>query len=366
MSMYRSDPRSLVLYRPRQTRYRWSNVGATAAALASMYYGRTQSKSLPLIKPKGGASAIPSRNIANYASKMKKKTKAKQLRKLKGSNLRKEVLYLKNQVRDLKHTENTGLADYTRRRIRSFKNLAAVGQQGIVGIQVNRTTEYETVLSNLKYYDITTNTFVTASGTAGTAQKEFSFPLVSSKILLRNNYQTDAQVIVYLCTPKQATSTGNLDAWTQGIADDIGNVSSFTEYGSLPTDYSTFNELYATKRLLTKDLSPGESCVGYHSVQDIMYDPAFIDSHSETHQKKLKNFSYLIIVRGLLGHDTAADEQGITPAGVDIQVTDTFKIKYDGGANFTWVDLDDTQDTPTNNFVQSHQPIPDNVQYSVS
>lgn len=337
----------------------------------------------------GGASALAGAGLAQAGSRLAEqyaaraapgniaqpivargRSKARRRRRPRIKNnkkLSKDVAQIKKQVSDLRHSENAGLALLTYRLRTATAGSCNDNEQVVITRQVNRINDYETVLGQLLYYNPSDPAnLVTADGTTGTFQKQFLFKSISSTIICRNNYQTDADVIIYCAMPKQDTDQAPTTAWDNGIADDAGNTVAQTDFGILPTDFDTSRDLYNFKRMCSKRLSPGQSVKVNKSVHNIDYDPAYVDSHNLTYQKGLKNFGWIIIVKGTIGHDTAvAGEQGMMQAGVDVFQKTVYKVSYDAGVNMSYVYTDNTGfDTFTNGAVQSHQPVSDNKPYS--
>lgn len=315
---------------------------------------------------KGGAAPLSGKNTGFKLRQRKQRAERKKCKKLSGYALKKEVCQLKNAVKDLKHSEAASLATLTYRKIRSDRELAVETQQNAGVKNIVTTTNLETVINELLYYDPSNPTvLINADGALGSYQKNFLFKSISSKLRLRNNYQSDCEVTVYICTPKKDSSTNPTSAWTAGINDDPGSIGSFTEYGAYPTDTETFRDLWSAKRVAIKTLSPGQSCEVSHSVSDVNYDPAITDTIVSIFQRSIKSCVWLYVVKGCLSHDTVANEQGISACGVDVQQSDTYKVSYDAGVNLSYTIIDDTMNSASNAFVQSHQPAPDNVGYSV-
>lgn len=313
-------------------------------------------------KEKGGAAPLRGSDASYKRRRRDRRAKAKKCNKLSGYALKKEVCKLQNSIKELKHSESASLGQLTYRRHRAHTLVSANNLQNDFVMQVNRVSDYETVLAQLLYYNPSAPATLTgADGTTGTYQKEFLFKSVYSSVHARNNYQTDCEVIIYLCCPKVDTNSNPDTAWDAGIADDAGNTTARTEYGTYPTDYDTFRDTYKAKRVCSKWLSPGQSTEVSYNVKNIMYDPAFVDTHSVAHQRKLKTFNWLVLVKGGIAHDPViTTEQGVIGSGVDIIQKDTYVISYDAGINMSYVYLDNTLDNPTNGFVQSQKPISDN------
>lgn len=313
---------------------------------------------------RGGAAPLPGRNPVAGRRRKQRARLQKKCAKMKGTALKKEVCLLSNKVKEMKHENDSSLAELTFRQFDKARYFTSVNLQAsdtAVGIT---TGLMESALAQLKYFNPATNAFVTASGISGTDQKTFHFKNIVSTIHLRNNYQQDVELVVYLCTPRSDTSIAPHTAWSNGIADDVGNVTSIADYGSLPTDYETFKDLWVTKRVINKVLSPGESTKVSNAVDDIKYDPSFVDTHPFDYQKKYKSFSWLVILKGCPSHDTAANQVGVGQAGLDVIRKTTMKISYNAGQNFTYIYMVKNFDTPTNGFVQSQKPVADNIAYS--
>lgn len=306
---------------------------------------------------KGGAAPLKSKKVRVSKRPVRVKSNVK---------LSKDVKLLKKQLYELRACDET-IGKFTSRRNISASLLSANNLQNSAIAVNSRISDYESILTNLKYYNPSAPaTLVTADGTTGTYQKNFLFKSVYSKLLMRNNYQTDAHVMVYLCEPKADTDQSPAQAWTDGIANDPGNVTASTAYNSYPSDYETFRDFWKAKRVCSKILSPGQTAEATHSIKNVCYDPSFSDSHNLEYQKGLKSFVWLIVVKGTLSHDTSAGEVGIQAAGIDYMQQDTYTVHYDAGVSLTYVDVNNTLGTPTNGFVQSHQPISDNISYSVA
>lgn len=297
--------------------------------------------------------------------KRKPRSRAKPISK--NPKVNKEVLQLKKKVREIEHSEKAALGKMTYRRKIADRITVAENSQAVSVYNANTTGRYEAVLANLKYYNPSDPAnLVTASAATGTYQKDFLVKAISSKLTLRNNYQSDVEVLVYLCQPKNDTDQSPSAAWSLGIADDPGNITAYTDWGSLPTDYDTFRNFFRTKRLCLKTLSPGQSVQVSHSVNDVFYDPAMTDAHALDYQTHLKAFSFMVIIRGTIGHDTTLDQQTMMSAGVDTYQEDTMVVSYNAGVNLSFVHVDTTLATVTNGAVQSHQPVSDNIGYSVN
>lgn len=359
----------------RGTAWAIRNKGAIAAAAMAMSLGRAKRGGIyhsglsgEGYRSGGGAKPLKGKSYATSRLRKARRRERKKCTNLKGYALKKKVCQLERRVKDLQHSESSSLGKITYRKFQTNTIRAGNNAQAVARAEVNNLSNMEAVLAQLLYYNPSAPaTLVTADGTSGTYQKEFLFKTVYAKYLLRNNYQTDAEVTVYLIKPKQDTSINASLSWSNAIADDAGNSSAVTDYGIYPNEFDTFRDNWTAKRVLTKSLAPGQSCEVSHTENDIFYDPAFTDSHSLAYQKGFKMFGFLTIVKGVLSHDTTVStEQGTAEAGVDTLLQSNYVVHYDAGVNLSYVYQDTTLDTPTNGFVQSHQPIPDNIAYSVA
>lgn len=344
-------------------------LGAAIARGRRLNKGRTPPVHTGLGAPgfKGGAAPLPSKS-ANAGSRRRKKfRKAKKCRNMKGMTLKREVCKLSNQIKELKHSESASLGKMTYRVLTTKRQLVGDNVQNVEQHSINSTTKYEAALANLKYYDpATPGTLITADAATGSYQKNFLVKSIYSKLDIRNNYQSDADITVYLCRVKADSSLSPATAWGDGIATDAGNVAASSELSQYPTDYDVFNDLWTCKRVAHKVLSPGESMTATHSLENVEYNPALVDEHSASYQQRYASCVWLTVLRGTAAHDTSLDQQGLQAAGVDILQTQVWKVSYDAGINLSYVMVSNTLDTPTTGFVQSHQPIPDNITYSVS
>lgn len=290
--------------------------------------------------------------------KVKKEFK-KQVKKNKPINK------LKNQVKELKRLANSNMGVLTYRVRNSVDLQVAVNAQASADYGYSSITSIETALAQLRYYNPSSpGTLVTADGTTGTYQKEFLITRQFGHIWVHNNYQVPVNVAIYSCRPKVDTSILPTTAWNNGLTDS-SNVDN-TNPLIYPTDSLQFSDLWkieATKKVLLK---PGRSIDCIMSDKNITYDPSFVDSHADTYQTHYKSGVFMVVISGVLGHDTVADQQGHLPAGVDIEVTQVFEIKYDAGAEVKYTYCVDNQDTFTNGGVISSYPVADNIGYSLS
>ena len=187
------------------------------------------------------------------------------------------------------------------------------------------------------------------------------------KLTLKNNYQIPCEVDMYMVTPKHDTSSNPLADWQTGIDDNPNTtITAPTQIGQFPTDFDTFTKLWSIKKVFTKTLSPGQSCMVTNTVKDITIDPAYLDANAEAYQRSLKSYAYMYVVRGVLGHeqDAGTSNVGLTQAGVDWHIKSIYKVNYDAGIRLNDVRIDTQLDATIAPFVTSQKDT-DNQIYSI-
>lgn len=319
----------------------------------------------------GGNPAVKSIENVTVAKEPKKKKRPKKMFK-SNKDLCKDQGRMKKALQNLKRVEDASTANCTYRQINASTLRAGSNAQASVNIGGIGVFSLETAGAYLRYYDATTGGLIINAINAGTFQKQLLFQSVTSKLCIRNNYQTDAVVTVYLCKSKDDTDLDVLAAWQAGLPDQAYNTvgGALTEDSLLvyPSDSQVFTDLYSSKRVAHKELPPGKSLEVSHTESNFEYTPSTVDSHNLDYQKDYKSFQYLVLVQGTIAHDTTVTaEQGYLPAGVDIVSTRSFKMQYNAGQNIKYIVTNQAgMDTFTNGPVQSHEPIPDNIGYSVA
>lgn len=324
------------------------------AQAASVLASAAGLKKVSKIMPKGRA-----RDLGGSPFRPPKKKASKQ-------QLNLQMIRMKRNIKDLKKIDDQTTGTMTYRRCRTGSVKSQANAQNAEFLIRNKTTDYETALQNLKYFNpAVPGTLTTASASSGTYQRNILIQKMSHAIDLRNNYQVDADVLVYLCTVRDDTNQSVTDAWNSGVPDG-SNLTDLTDLNQYPTDYNLVKDLYNLKRVYRGRLKPGQSHRVSHAVQDVEYDSSTVDTHSLTYQKEYKTFGFLVIVKGTLSHDTATlAEQGLQQAAVDYESVATMTVKYSAGINISFTHVSNTYDAFTSSGVQSQKPIPDNVSYSV-
>ena len=259
--------------------------------------------------------------------------------------LSKKVCRMEASIRNLKFAENASLGTFTHRKIEGQGSVitAADGKsQGTLALYGHVMSDFNESIQYLQYYNpATPGTLTTADGKTGTFDRRFLFKSIYSAITLRNNYQTDVKVKVYLCYPKQSSSIAPLAAWQNGIdANPDSSITATTSLGQYPNDYSDFKDVWSAKLHCKASLSAGQSIICSHSVKDIEYDPTAYASHTATFQSKYKNFVFVVVIEGTMSH--TATTTGLARCGVDAIQHTTRVIQYDAGVNVTFQRVDNS------------------------
>lgn len=345
-------------YRPRGFRPSYGEYAA---------YGTSAMQGLRLAARGYRDASTVSRAVRRAPARVKgrPRRKAKKGPKKSTFKLTKDVSRIKRSMKVMKQHDDATTGTLTYRDVTSFRLLSALNEQAVASYSGSKTSSMETALANLKFFDpANPATLITANGTSGTYQRNYLFDSISSKLVVRNNYQSDVKVKIYLCKPKDDTSQTPFDAWNSAIADG-GNAADINQINQFPTDYDLLNDLWSLKVVSNTVLSPGQTATSSHTEKNVEYDPATVDTHSLIFQKEYKSFEWLVVIEGTLSHDVAADDQGLAPCGIDILSYKTIKVKYSAGVNIKYIVLAQVLDVPATTFIQSHQPIPDNISYSV-
>lgn len=330
----------------------------------SSYKSRSRKRTKKTSKAPGGAGSLRQRRPYSRRVAFRKARKCRTLGRRK---LSRKVCHLEKRVKNLTFAENASLGTFTHRLISgATKCITSTDgkQYGVAAIEGLYMPNFNESVQYLKYYNpATPGTLTVADGKTGTYDRRFLFKNIYASLTLRNNYQTDCKIKVYLCTPKQSSSIDLQVAWQNGVdANGDSSITSYLQTGQFPNDYSDFKDVWTAKLHCKAALAPGQTMKCSHGVKDIEYDPTAYATHTASFQSKYKNFFFLLLVEGTLGHN--ATNSGVQQAGVDWHLTRTRVVQYDAGVNISFQKVDNDLVSITTGGVQSHQPIPDNVPYS--
>jgi len=282
-----------------------------------------------------------------------------------GRGLLKETKNIKTQVKNIQRKIKAGEATHTRR----FAYTAQVGAGGnsskiafFPGVDV---TQVESAMNALRYLDPATNAIVTSDQSTGTYNRQTQIEKVSTSIECRNNYQSDAKVTIYACTPKADTSISPTSAVFLGIADQ-GNVSQ-TSINLFPTDSEQFRKLWKIEKSWSKELKPGQTLRGSLGRKPFGYDVSNVDSHNLAYQKAYGAVAWMVRIQGTLAHEpTGTAMEFLNKAEVDVLYRTTIRVRYDAGVNLEDYSTTENLQTWNVNGVQSQKPVSDNIPYSIA
>lgn len=273
---------------------------------------------------------------------------------------------VKKKLAKIQKQLNNNTGTYIYKRLVSDRVLASVNQCNYINIIRNSVTDLEAVIDGLQYFNPSVpGTLTTVDATSGTYHKEVEINSTFSRLECRNNYQSPCIVDIYCVTPKQDTGIAVSTAVTNGFSD-VGSGLGINSILMYPSDSPQFNDLYKIVSHVRKELNPGQSCKSTFTGGSFQYDPSYVDSHALANQKIYNNHQYLIRVQGIVGHDTALDEQGILAAGVDVTCYDVIKVLYPAGIDIVRYEHVLDLDTFTNSGVFTSKPVADNIGYAVS
>lgn len=317
-------------------------------------------------KAPGGAGSYRQSTYRKRRKVYRKKAKA---RRVKGPRkLTQTVNRLSKQVKNLQYAENASLGDFTHRHLYTTSSITSVDGKsyGVAYTDGLSMAHMASTAALLKYYNpATPGTLTTANFETGTYDRRLLFKSCYSAMECRNNYQTDVKIKVYLCFPKQSSSISPTTAWQNGInANGDASLTDYKQIGQYPNDYSDFKDVWSAKLHCQATLSPGQTMTCSHSSKNIEFDPTAYDQHTASYQSKYKNFSWMIVTEGTIGH--VGTTIGLGQAGVDIKMMRIRRVQYDAGVNLKYSYVQNDLGTSTTSTVQSHQPVSDNIAYSAS
>lgn len=284
-----------------------------------------------------------------------------------GKQLKKQkpVAKLKRQVRDLNRKANDSLGTLIYRITDGAVQISNVNTAGNESFSLNTTTEIETVLAQLRYYNPSSPaTLVTADYTTGSYSKKINIKHSVCKVTVRNNYQTPCIVRCWKMHVKTDNSINPETAWSNGLAD-ISN-GGLNDIHMYPSDSPQFTDLYKSEKEISIYLNPGKERTFSISCKSVHYDPSVVDSQTDTNQKGCSTKWMMFNVAGVISHDSSAAQYGCIGCGVDFLVKKTYVVEYEAGANIKYIYLSNNLDAFTNGALVSNMPISDNQGYSVN
>lgn len=231
-----------------------------------------------------------------------------------------------------------------------------------------RTSELETAMANLRYYNpAVPGTLTTADASTGTYNRQIHFQNVYQSITFRNNYQVPCKLRVWLCVPKADTSISPDSFYSSGVTDQTVGPIAVTSPLLYPTDIDDVVNNWQFIQKKNMLLQPGSQTTVIHSCKPFDYDPSNVDHHNLTFQKKYGNHCWMVRVEGCIAHDTTLGQYTTTQAGVDYFCDRKYTITYDAGVNLKDFSEQRLESSSfTNGGVVSNKPVSDNQSYSVA
>lgn len=277
------------------------------------------------------------------------------------------VKALQKTVKKLARHDKQSTGKMTFRSLGSASTTSGVGLQQLNNYMPMSTTILEIVLAQCKFFNpATPGTLTVGSLASGTYQRNALFENVSSIVKYTNNYQTNLNLKVYLCQVKDDTDITPQSLWA-GAIPDASNLATNTQLGQYPTDFTGLTDVWNLKVIKNVMLKPGSTVTCSHSTGPFEYSSSTVDGHNLTYQREYKAYTFMAVLSGCLGHDSAVSEFSNTLAGIDVDHCTTYKVAYDAGINLEYCYVTNTKPTAfTNGGVQSQKPIVDNIGYSVS
>ncbi len=199
---------------------------------------------------------------------------------------------------------------------------------------MNTHSLLEVAIDKVPYFDPTdpTQRIITNFGN-GAYSKAVRFVKSYMKITVRANYLVPVRYTMYLCNLKSKgdTSFSPSSLFATGIIDqtEVGNPNTSLLY---PTDFQLVKDVWHMKVVKRGLLQAGAEFTCRHSVGSFDYDPSVHNVENLVYQKMNKAFGYMLRIHGCLMHDEDGGPLvGEGPANVDVLVSRTWKIQYDGG-----------------------------------
>lgn len=314
----------------------------TIGAISAYVYNKALGNS------KYAQKVISNQKGAGYSAKGKSKSEIKDLKKK-----------VKNIAKSLENDRALHV-----HRVRTTFDLDAAQNAIIMNATTYGISALETAMANLRYFDPGTNALVTAAPSTGTYHRDIHVKSIVYSIEACNNYQVPCKLTLYACRPKFDTSISPMTYFTDGLTDQ-GAPTATSQLVHL-TDSEMFKEAWNIEKSKSIVLRPGRSCKLTHTIPNFEYDFSLADTHTSSFQKRYNGFAWVQRVEGVLGHDSAADEQGFLPASADFVLNVKYVFAYDAGKDLSDISISDSADNFTNGGLVSSYPVADNIGYSAS
>lgn len=257
---------------------------------------------------------------------------------------------IKRAVKQLQIKANEGVATHTHKYAQTGKfKTGGFSTSSLDSVIGHNWQTIQGAIDSLRFYDATTNALLTKDIETNTYHQEILINSLYCKLHLRNNYFVPVTVDVYLLSPKVDTSTDPETSFSNGITDQAVGTVSTSDPLIYPTDSKEFMDTWKILYHKRQKIDIQKDVYHYYSMKNIMYDPAYYDSHSGTYQKRCRTRVWLVRCVGTLAHDvTVGTEQGLDRGGVDYEIKTIYKINYDAGVKLNDISLNTNYDSFTN------------------
>lgn len=325
---------------------------------------RTRHTLPPTARRKGNWSKGTNRkNVSNVPKKASRKvTKFKT-----NSN---NITALAHQVKDIRKTLKQDKSHHTHRYADSGIISSLDSECDHVALNPVTTARLEGATDGLRYFDpAVPGTLLTADSTTGTYSHDVVFKNVHSKLEVRNNYQVPARIKIYCCVAKSDGDNSPVETYTNALPDQCITAGADAESILMYlTDIERVREQWNVDCMVDKVLEAGQMASASHNTGEFHYDPSHQDTETAVYQKIRKSFCWVVRIQGVIAHDTAQAEYGISRASVDYDLVNKYEIVYDAGINLNDFSFNETRDTSFTNAppVVSLKPVADNIAYSVA
>lgn len=304
----------------------------------------------------GPSFIAPQKSVA-YTPKRKPRVPKRVMKKYQTPAIKE----LDKRIKDLSKRADQSDGELTYRSSSVGKVSAGQSLVSSTDFNMNQSSDLETVLSALKFYDSSTSTYVTSNPASSAKFSTIQFKKFFAKAKFRNNYQVPADLKLYWCKPKADTSLAPSTCLSMWATDNL-ITGAITDTQVYITDSTLFNDLWQIKKSEKVHLEPGQSFTTSYTSPGFEYDPAVYDSHNLAYQKKFEGCVLFLRLCGELGHDTAAAEYGLLDTSLEYQFHRTWLVEYDAGLNCKFVVSSQTgyDASWTNQGVVSNKPVSDN------
>lgn len=303
---------------------------ARRASRKRPYYGGGYSK--------GNAKPLPGKSTTKGG------VKAKPARAKSSIALSASVNKLQAEVKRLKSTSDESLGTMKYRKFQMGRQECNYQEQSVEFYAGNTNPNLRDIMDQLRTYDTTTSTYVTAPPSAG-QQNSINVDSYTCKFRARNTARGNVHCTIYVVEARDNTNDTPLVTWNNSLPDVYqGNPlqpPTTNALGVYPSDSDLVNNLWRTKVLYKGNLGPGQQVEVAHTAKNFKYNPP-VDTN--TFEVSQKSFGFLVILKGGLCIDNSG---GVNQGNVNIQdcqiaysLETSATVKYDSLRRTRYVVID--------------------------